>query len=355
MSGTAPVAEAPAPASAPAPPEAPVADFNNFVPDSVRRQAERSEQLQRDLRAQADATTVGKPPEGGTEVQLEPGQPTQVVEPKSEPVVDDAIWKQRHDTLQGKYNAEVPALNRQVRELSSQVQSLNTILANLQSQPKPEPTPAPAARKQVEVPKEDTEAFGSELIDAARRWARAEVSGELEELRTQVASVQQNAQRAQSSVAQQNVERVLDQQVPNWRTVNNEPEFLDWLRQVDPFSGQVRHDMLGVAYRNGDAARTAAFFNAFIAEHTVTGQPQRQPAHTPDAGAGRPTLESMAAPGRATGQGSNGAPREARLWSPPEITAFYRDVNRGAYAGREAEKLRLERDIIAATTEGRVR
>ncbi len=43
------------------------------------------------------------------------------------------------------------------------------------------------------------------------------------------------------------------------------------------------------------------------------------------------------------------------MWTNTDIAAFYRDVNKGVYVGRAAEKQRLEEDIIAAGTEGRIR
>jgi hypothetical protein len=42
------------------------------------------------------------------------------------------------------------------------------------------------------------------------------------------------------------------------------------------------------------------------------------------------------------------------MWSQAEITAFYRDVQRGVYRGREPERLALEADLIAAPMEGRL-
>ena len=41
-------------------------------------------------------------------------------------------------------------------------------------------------------------------------------------------------------------------------------------------------------------------------------------------------------------------------YTRPQISAFYRDVTAGKYRGKEAESEQIERDIFAATNEGRI-
>jgi hypothetical protein len=66
-------------------------------------------------------------------------------------------------------------------------------------------------------------------------------------------------------------------------------------------------------------------------------------------------LEELAAPGRVAASGTNGgASPERRMWTNREIGAFYRDVQRGVFRGRQADKDRIEQDIIDAASEGRV-
>ena len=43
-----------------------------------------------------------------------------------------------------------------------------------------------------------------------------------------------------------------------------------------------------------------------------------------------------------------------RMFSRPEIARFYADCASGAYDGREAERLRIEHEILAAARESRV-
>lgn len=343
-----------------------MSSFANVMPEAVRRQIARAEQLARDMGAQPEAgkpetetTTVGKTEEG---FQQEPqetqtpqdqrGEPDAQPEPAPQPQPHND-WQQKYLTLQGKYSAEVRALNHQLRAQQQQIDNLQNMLASMQREPQPS-TPAKTTSAKPSIAPEDVEAYGEDLVSAARRWARAEVAPELDQMRSRFAELEGRAQQTQVSVAQNAVERALDAEVSDWRTINTSPEFLGWLGETDPFSGQVRHAMLGDAYTAGNVPRTVAFFRAFQREHTaITPPAPSRRAHTPQ-GAGRPTLDQLAAPGRGNAGGDGGAQPERRTWSRDQITAFFRDKQRGAFDGREAEALRIEQDIFAAGSEGRV-
>jgi len=172
-----------------------------------------------------------------------------------------------------------------------------------------------------------------------------------------------NANQGQvtTTLTQQGVMAALDrdeQLGPHWRLLNNDPEFLAWLNQIDPFSGQLRMNLIREAYDQGDVGRVGQFFRSYLTGHTAPSGAVVT-AHTPANGqvngAGRVNLTHLVAPGRSSVSGNNGgAQPEKRIWSRTEIGAFYSDVRRGVYRGREADKLALEQDITAAAREGRV-
>lgn len=331
----------------PAPNEA---EYANFVPAGVRRAAERANA------AAAEYAASMNPEPAGEAVQPDPvAEPvaTTVVEPVAAPTTPVVDWEQRYRTLQGKYDREVPSLRNDISGLRSQIE---TLTAKLDAKPIAQIVP-------VTIPDDDVETFGDPLIAAARRWARAEISGELEELRGQLASVvstattvQQQSAQAQAEARHQSTMAQLDAHPEigrTWRTINDDQAFIAWLNDVDPFTGGPRMALLHDAFGRGDASRTAKFFQAYIQEHTAT----QVPAVTPSipAGADRPTLETFASPGRATGPAPSGAQPDKRIWTPVQITAFYRDKQKGAFRDREAEAQRIEKDIFDATAEGRIR
>ncbi len=338
------------------------------IPEAVRRQSQRADELMRLARegegtavVEVKTPTVGEnqAESGSAETGTQREPPVTPPEAPPSPEVDQSTqtenWQQRYQTLQGKYSAEVPRLTGQLRSLEGQVSQLQSLISTMRLAPAPQaPTRAPA---QPKIAPEDIEAYGEDLVTATRRWARAEVDGELQQLRGQVEHLSTRSQATETNMAQRTVEQQLEHDIPNWREVNNDPQFATWLAEVDPFSGRVRHDMLHEAYGAGNAPRTSAFFRAYVREQTVTNPAPRTPAQTTAfGGAGGVSLEQLAAPGRGpTTSPASGGAQNKRAWSRDQITAFYQDKALGKYATREAEAIRMEKDIFEAQSEGRIR
>lgn len=334
------------------------ATFEAPVPQAVRRASERADELAR------AAGTIGVTDAPVPAVEPATADPAPVVEPSvadPAPVVEPVTvdWEKRYRTLQGKYDAEIP-------QLRGELGSLQRLIANMQHQPAPPaaaPTPAttvPVAAATISP--EDIETYGEDLVVSARRWAAAEVQPHLDAMAAQIAELRGGQQTIHTETVQQRVHTALDADpdlAGRWRDVNNDPLFISWLTEEDPFAGSQRIVLLRQAYANGDAVRTARFFKTYLAEQTaVSDPPAALTSQTPQTGvaSGRPSLEDLAAPGRTnTAPAPSGAPAEKRVWTKPQITAFYRDAANGKYAGREAERIRIETDIFAATTEGRIR
>jgi hypothetical protein len=309
------------------------------------------------------------------------GAPAPTAQPQS-PQPDDQA-EHRYRVLQGKYNAEVPRLQQQNRELQQNFQAMQNqlsatqaLLASIGQQPQAPNLPQPSAPPQLVTPKEVTE-FGADLYDFVKRAAQEVVGPQvhsLEERFRPVAqtvqqlapAVQQNRedqQRTAQEVAHEKMCNGLDELAPGWETINTSPEFQAWLDTVDPYAGAKRGAMLAQAYGNGNVTRVAAFFTGFQNEHAAvapTGQQAQQTAQgNPPAATPTVALASLAAPGTGVGGPSAaGTPPESgqpRVYTQAEIGAFYRDVARGVYRGRDADKVAIERDIFAAQKSGRVR
>jgi hypothetical protein len=336
------------------------------IPDAVRRASARADELAREAGVAnmppleesegsgEDATVVTDGREAPP-FELTPPEEHTEAPPASQPrdARDDG-WERRYNTLQGKYNTEIA-------ELRGQVRSLENLLGTMRAQPQFQPQ-TEAARPQattlppVTIPDEDVQNYGEDLITRSQGWAEARLAPRLAELERRLMSVEGGNQQLASYTTGQRVEMHLDRDVPDWRAINVDPQFIGWLGQQDPFSGHTRKALIEEAYGSGDAARTAAFFHAFQREHTaVTGSPGTQAGQT-DHSAARLPLADLAVPGRGASVSSPapGAPTR-RTWTGPEIAAFYRQKNRGAYVGREDEAARIEQDIINASAEGRYR
>lgn len=330
-------------------------EYANPIPKAIRRQSAQADEIAREA---GIANVPGEPepvvveePAPAEPVVAEPAPP-----PAPAPVEED--FRHQYQTLRGKYDSELPALRNQVSQLER-------LIASMQTMPPPAaPEPRVATTVPVEVPAADVETYGQDLIDAVFRWVtpqiEARVATRFGEVETKLGQVQTGQKQFQQQSTQDRVLSALDADVElgtRWRELDVNPDFLAWCDQVDPFAGRKRLDLLREAFGQGDAVRVGRFYKTYIAEHTATQTPAPTPAQTVLVEqADRPTLESLAEPGRPTGSGPNnsGAP-EKRIWTNRDIAAFYRDVQKGRFTNREAEKLRIEKDIFDAPLEGRLR
>lgn len=355
--------------------------YQNPIPPAIRRQAERAEQIAREIGVvntpgldeyqaeQAAAAAVAGGSGDGGEPPPSDGTPS-VQEPPAE------SWEQRYRTLQGKYDAEIPVMR-------AQIGSLQQVISTMQAAPPASPAPpapsaAPPSYRPPEpvVSAEDREMWGDDLPAAVSRWAEGSLGDrfdrleqENQHLRQELDQVRAGQGQVNTTLTMQQVMTALDRD-PDiggvWRQLNEDPQYLAWLNQVDPFSGQFRMKLIREAYAQGDVLRCAQFFRSYLTGHTApTGaggsfHTGANGAGTNGAGdgasAGRVNLTSLVAPGRSsvTGTDNRGAQPEKRMWTNREIGAFYRDVGRGVFRGRDADKLALEQDIFAAAREGRV-
>lgn len=358
------------------------------LPKAVRAQVERSNQLATEYvnslkggEPPAGAPPAGEPPAG------EPATPpaasgAPATPPAGEPATPPASgeppkegWEQKYRVLQGKYNAEVPRLQNQVREQHTQLQSFQSqltatqnLLASLSAQRETAPaasTPAtpPTATKLVKD--EEVKEFGADLIDVMRRVVREEQASLLPEIDRRVAPVAQRVNQVAQATQdvgqrvaqndQQSVLAMLASAVPNWQEMNEDPGFLEWLDQVDPFSGAQRGALLKQAYKAHDGSRVVAFFSGYLKEHAAVTPPAapKVPAAAP---APQRNLEQFVAPGTPkTGAASTQDGSGKRVWSRAEIGQFYADVQAGRFKGTKEQRKQVETDIFAAQREGRIR
>jgi hypothetical protein len=296
----------------------------------------------------ADAIVVQMTGEPNEEPIVEPQDPP-VVEPKTEPqpVVPatepkSVDWEHKYSTLKGMFDAEVPRLHSQNRELRDTLATMQTQIAQLQA-PK-EPPKAPAQL----ITDQDRESFGPDLVNLIERGvkqATGPLEAELGRLRARNAQLESNVGNVAQQTAQTAEEAFyekLERAVPGLAETNTDPAFLAWLAEVDPIYGIPRKMALDNAADQRDVARTAAIFNAFNA----TKAPVQQPTSK------RNELANQVAPAR-TRQSAPPEAKQTFVWTAQSIDAFYADLRRGLIPTDEAA--RLEADLQAAVAEGRVR
>jgi len=164
---------------------------------------------------------------------------------------------------------------------------------------------------------DDVQNYGHDVLDLAQRAAMHAVTPHLRRLDTQLAAEQRRG-----------LERSLDAQIPDWRQIDNDPRWRQWLLFSDSYNNRPRQSLLNDAIAKGDAGRVLAFFRSYLAE---AGQPAQgqQPQQAPSA-----------------------MPTGRRVYSRQDITRASDDYRRGRYT--EEQYRRLSEDIVAAGREGRI-
>jgi hypothetical protein len=280
--------------------------------------------------------------------------PTQQEVPAAVEDENSITYKQRWLSLQGQF----PVLSNRAAAAEARVTQLEQLIATMQSTPAPAPSPKSSTPLLSE---KDTTEYGADMLDVMRRAAREELGGELQAKDEVIAQLTSRVQQLQGVVPavnnlarNQQVSReeaffnAIGREVPDWQTINQDPEFHAWLLANDPMTGITRQTYLSDAQHSFDVHRVANIFNTW---KTLIGKTQVVPAKPNKA---QTELEKQVAPGR-TNASSPPASQPEKIWTSVDISQFYADVRRGAYKDRESERAALERDLFAAQREGRVR
>jgi hypothetical protein len=315
------------------------------LPKAVQQQVEEADRLVADM----DLNKTVEP-----ETSLDTQQPNTVEEPKENVVlqeqtrqvdsVPDDVWSQKYHTLKGMYDAEVPRLHSQVRELNTQVQ---TLIGEVERAKVQQPEPA----RQVEslITEQDREAFGPDLIDLIERAAQSKIAntqGRESDLVSRIKELENQLGNVSERQVVSDKDRFLNglsQQVPDWEVLNTDQGFLNWLQEVDPVYGMPKQAALTNAYENLELNRVATIFKAYKSLLPAkTEKPQLNPE-----------LQRQVAPTRSRSASQPVDQTNDRYVNESEIAAFYDDWRRGLIDNDEAVK--MEKEIQNAIAAGRIR
>jgi hypothetical protein len=122
------------------------------------------------------------------------------------------------------------------------------------------------------------------------------------------------------------LEPALDREVPRWRAIITDPQWVAWLHGLDSLTALPRQRLLDDAVAKNDAGRVVALFRGFQA----TQHGQRQ----------------------ASQQASSAMPAGRHVYSRQDIVTYSDAYWRGQIS--ETDYQRLSSDIHAAVKEGRI-
>ena len=252
-------------------------------------------------------------PDQGVQEQVRSSQPD---------FIDPQDWKARYAALRASRNDRTDTLQQQVSELTTQNRSLTEKLEQATRQDQ--------AAAQKEFDEKAKNAFGDEGA----------------ELFNQINNRVDTQLEAQARRTMSIFESNMDSLVPNWRQINVEPGFHQYLGGIDDVMGISRQAMLDQIVNDRDADSAAAMFRQYAVSANGVTQ-QRNGQHAPELN---------------TTRSSTGLGAEENLveeWSESEISDFYQKKNRlyqaGKLRGAMLENVKAdEARIRKAMAEGRV-
>lgn len=344
------------------------------LPEQIRKQTEAVQELYKQLNGDGTNGEGQNPPaDGGTPPSNDANtstptadddagsnnaaQSSSVEHTKDDGKGSEDNLSQKYRTLQGMYNAEVPRLHGQNKELSGRLQQMEQLLATISAQQSSGRSGQAQSQIDPLVTEKDQEEYG-ESLDVMRRVTReelipvaqkiAQLDRLLQQFQTNVVPQVNNLAHRQAATAEQQFWMDLTGYIPNWKDINEDPDFQSWLLETDPLSGISRQTILEDAQRGLDVRRVGNFFKSWL---EINGQATA--AQNTRRNVSASELERQVAPGKGR---STGAPTgtNAKNYSPEDIKTFFNDVRLGKYKGREAERDRTERDIFSAQREGRI-
>jgi hypothetical protein len=327
------------------------------IPKQVQAQASEAEELSQKLYGEAPEKEVDTAPQAEVVEPEAKQELTPTREPASEVVAEKVeaekpdeegkVWKQKYKTLQGMYDAEVPRLHQQVKDLTSK---LDDLVSQVKASDKAvEEAKEQAKHEQLQnlVTDEDRQEFGDDLIAISRKIAReesAELYKQLEAVQSENNQLREMLEQTGSKVTQTSFEQELHRLVPDFVQVNTDPNWIKWLDEHDPLLRAPRRVVAEKSFSEGDADSVAHFVNLF-----KNSQQEADPAKQ----VVDKEIESQIQPSKSTSSPSTPAPK-GKTYTNDQIRAMFVKITHMQKAGKSDEARKLEAEIDAAYMEGRV-
>ena len=326
------------------------------LPKQVQAQLAEVEELEKTLKAREDrpkdAKTAKTEDQTDTEVEAadtatkEAPAPDKAKSADTSPTdVEEETFAQKYKTLQGKYDAEVPRLHQQLRDLKAELQEL------VKAQQKPKSEPTKPKEKVSYVTDADRAEFGEELIDVQRRVAREVVGEYQEQLEAQakvIEDLKAQVSNTDNQIGHMGFTQKLVQLVPDFEQVDRDERWVAWLNEYDPMLRAPRRTQAKLAFDAGDAEAVAHYVNLWKDSISDTQEPEKAKRQV--------ELEKQVAPNRSANSArTQNVGKEAKVYSAREVEGAWNKIRVLNTRGQVDEAAKLEAEITAAYLQGRVR
>ena len=319
------------------------------LPTAVKKAGDRADALQEGLnKEKPQENKEGTTPVDGTpaidnrDTSLD-SQTPEVKTPETPPSKDnDADFQQKYQTLKGKFDAEMPRMHQDLRDLKQTVSDLQFKNSELMSAANNQ-TPKESTVEGLD-PKDFAE-YGEEFEGLVKtiqtlQNQNAELKGQVEQVS---GNVKQQADN-DYTVYMDQIKKTLSTELKvDFDQLNNDPAFLNFLRQYPANGQESRHAQLQRAEASRNLPATIDIFKEYLGNINPAKQPD--PVIQPNI---QPTSQP---PGTDV---NPPAQQSTTMWNRAEISAFYQDVSSGKFKGREDEQKAYEQDIYLAQKQGRI-
>jgi hypothetical protein len=253
--------------------------------------------------------------------------------------------RQLRKTLEGRLKSQLKPANEEIRRLREEMASLREQI---------EAKEAEGEKKGIDafLTDEEKAELGDGVIDLNSRMIKGILGEELG-----VKRIEEVVQRLmqKSNEAQVNTGRsgpsddfwpLVDQYCPGAYQINADadPKWVSYLEEYNSQTGEKHRDTAEQAMNDDDPIALADMFADFMRKNgkVQDAAPTRMSQSPKPDSAPRGMPKAPATPG------------QVEPWTQREVTAFYTDVSKGKFKGRETEADKLESEIMAAAAAGKI-
>lgn len=328
------------------------------LPAQIQRQIDEADATLKQLSGQpTDAPATDTPADAPAADQTDTQPVTQdtPAAPVAETPKNDefALLEQRYRSLQGMWQSAEARLRKSQEQVEDLTAKLQDAVSKLEAAAKP----AQQTKQGPLVTDKDAEAFGTDLIDLARRVATEQFGEREQKLLDHItrleAALQAQSQKlgdvtqTQAQTAQERFYTALDSALPQWEQVQSTVQCQEWLASKIPGTPYTWNQALVSAAQEHDSARALEVFNAFLAAN-----PGLDPRKKADPVSKKTDVMRQVAPSKSSA--AIAAPASKKVYSSAEWQSSMNQVARMSKARQYAEAEALEAELNAALAEGRV-
>jgi hypothetical protein len=326
----------------------------------IKQEAQKADQMIRDMAEQAQRKPEGEQEAAQKEEAPETAQgddQQEATEDQGTTQVGDDQGQQSGDDGAPDTSAQAPSeeedwkhkylsLNGMLRQRDQRIDQLRDMIAAMQHAQTTQAAEKDKAQEQDNplVTKEDETAFGADLIDLSRRVVKEEFRALREDFLKELRGLQGKVEAVETTAkqtAQERFESKMDQSTPQWRTIDQDPEFVDWLR-----ASETRWNQWAQAVHRLDHVAAGDLIDMYASIKSATQRKQAGPAE-----ARKAQLEKQLAPGKSKSVDTSAKQaEEKKTWTRSEIARLYAESRNMP----PAEFAKYEREIADAQREGRV-